>query len=136
MVCILTYLCNRRKCHNLQQDGSDARHSIFGVSSVPCYISGRPRIRHSVYWHEFPGHWTWNGSRHLDAAVLESVCRSPLFSLYTFDSHRYSNLRLFKREAQKHGGQAPPETRLIMGQLGGILVPIGTHNPWSLVYNT
>ncbi|GLB45677.1 putative MFS general substrate transporter [Lyophyllum shimeji] len=33
--------------------------------------------------------------------------------------------RLFNREAAKNGGQAPPETRLIMGQLGGILVPVG-----------
>ncbi|RDB22078.1 Efflux pump atB [Hypsizygus marmoreus] len=33
--------------------------------------------------------------------------------------------RIFEHEASKHGGEAPPETRLIMGQLGGILVPFG-----------
>jgi hypothetical protein len=26
---------------------------------------------------------------------------------------------------EKHGGEAPPETRLIMGQVGAVLVPIG-----------
>ncbi|KAG6918465.1 hypothetical protein DXG01_014092 [Tephrocybe rancida] len=33
--------------------------------------------------------------------------------------------RLFEREATMHGGRAPPETRLIMGKLGGVLVPFG-----------
>lgn len=33
--------------------------------------------------------------------------------------------RVFARENAKHGGNAPPEVRLIMGQLGGILIPIG-----------
>ncbi|KAF8060262.1 major facilitator superfamily domain-containing protein [Lyophyllum atratum] len=33
--------------------------------------------------------------------------------------------RLFEREAAKHEGEAPPEIRLIMGQLGGVLVPVG-----------
>jgi len=33
--------------------------------------------------------------------------------------------RLFAREAAKHGGRAPPEVRLIMGQVGGVLVPAG-----------
>ncbi|KAF5378556.1 hypothetical protein D9615_007032 [Tricholomella constricta] len=41
--------------------------------------------------------------------------------------------RLFEREGAKHGGQAPPETRLIMGQLGGVLVPIGL---FSLAFTT
>ncbi|KAJ7282653.1 major facilitator superfamily domain-containing protein [Mycena rebaudengoi] len=35
--------------------------------------------------------------------------------------------RVFSREAAKYGGEAPPETRLIMGQLGGILVPLGLY---------
>ncbi|KAF9462855.1 major facilitator superfamily domain-containing protein [Collybia nuda] len=42
----------------------------------------------------------------------------------SISSQPYWN-KLFRREAAKHGGEAPPETRLIMGQLGGILVPIG-----------
>ncbi|KAG2151542.1 major facilitator superfamily domain-containing protein [Suillus clintonianus] len=33
--------------------------------------------------------------------------------------------RLFAREAAKYNGDPPPETRLIMGQVGGILVPVG-----------
>ncbi|KAJ8593269.1 MFS general substrate transporter [Rhizopogon salebrosus TDB-379] len=33
--------------------------------------------------------------------------------------------RLFARESAKYNGDPPPETRLIMGQLGAILVPIG-----------
>lgn len=33
--------------------------------------------------------------------------------------------KLFADEAKRHGGHAPPEVRLIMGQVGGILVPIG-----------
>ncbi|KAH7921993.1 MFS general substrate transporter [Leucogyrophana mollusca] len=32
--------------------------------------------------------------------------------------------RIFAREAAKFDGKAPPETRLIMGQVGGILVPL------------
>jgi hypothetical protein len=32
--------------------------------------------------------------------------------------------RLSVRTAARHGGKAPPETLLIMGQVGGILVPI------------
>ncbi|KAF8890945.1 major facilitator superfamily domain-containing protein [Infundibulicybe gibba] len=44
--------------------------------------------------------------------------------ILAISSQPYWN-RLFKREAEKNGGSAPPETRLIMGQLGGVLVPIG-----------
>ncbi|KAK7018861.1 RNA polymerase II-associated protein [Favolaschia claudopus] len=35
--------------------------------------------------------------------------------------------RLAAREAVKHGGRAPPETLLIMGQAGGILVPLALY---------
>ncbi|KAJ7092077.1 MFS general substrate transporter [Mycena belliarum] len=34
---------------------------------------------------------------------------------------------LSEREAAKHGGKAPPETLLIMGQAGGILVPLSLY---------
>ncbi|KAI6167729.1 MFS general substrate transporter [Pisolithus thermaeus] len=33
--------------------------------------------------------------------------------------------RLFEREAKKFDGTYPPEVRLIMGQVGGVLVPVG-----------
>jgi hypothetical protein len=33
--------------------------------------------------------------------------------------------RLFDRQMTKFDGKPPPETRLYMGQLGGLLVPIG-----------
>ncbi|KAG2111482.1 major facilitator superfamily domain-containing protein [Suillus clintonianus] len=36
-----------------------------------------------------------------------------------------TGLTLFAREAAKYNGDPPPETRLIMGQVGGILVPVG-----------
>ncbi|KAJ6625381.1 major facilitator superfamily domain-containing protein [Mycena sp. CBHHK59/15] len=32
--------------------------------------------------------------------------------------------RVFAKASEKHGGVAPPETRLLMGQLGAIIVPI------------
>lgn len=35
--------------------------------------------------------------------------------------------RLYIRTAAKHGGQLPPETRLISGMLGGILVPVSLY---------
>ncbi|KAF8200040.1 major facilitator superfamily domain-containing protein [Mycena galopus ATCC 62051] len=35
--------------------------------------------------------------------------------------------KLSAREAAKHGGKAPPETLLIMGQAGGILVPLSLY---------
>ncbi|KAJ6498747.1 major facilitator superfamily domain-containing protein [Mycena sanguinolenta] len=35
--------------------------------------------------------------------------------------------RLSAREAAKHGGKAPPETVLIMGQYGGVLVPLALY---------
>ncbi|KAJ6538832.1 major facilitator superfamily domain-containing protein [Mycena vulgaris] len=35
--------------------------------------------------------------------------------------------RLSAREAAKHGGKAPPETLLIMGQVGGVLVPLSLY---------
>ncbi|KAJ7141175.1 major facilitator superfamily domain-containing protein [Mycena epipterygia] len=35
--------------------------------------------------------------------------------------------RLEAREAAKHGGKAPPETLLIMGQVGGVLVPLSLY---------
>lgn len=34
--------------------------------------------------------------------------------------------RLFMRESLKYDGKPPPETRLYMGQVGGVLVPIGS----------
>ncbi|KAL7282085.1 hypothetical protein ACG7TL_003554 [Trametes sanguinea] len=34
---------------------------------------------------------------------------------------------LFRREAQKHNGHPPPEIRLIIGQVGGILAPLGLY---------
>ncbi|KAJ6538823.1 major facilitator superfamily domain-containing protein [Mycena vulgaris] len=34
---------------------------------------------------------------------------------------------LSAREAAKHGGKAPPETLLIMGQVGGVLVPLSLY---------
>ena len=33
--------------------------------------------------------------------------------------------RHFSRETAKYNGDPPPETRLIMGQVGAVLVPIG-----------
>lgn len=36
------------------------------------------------------------------------------------------SLRLFGREAIRYSGNPPPEVRLIMGQVGAILVPIST----------
>ncbi|EMD41088.1 hypothetical protein CERSUDRAFT_111661 [Gelatoporia subvermispora B] len=33
--------------------------------------------------------------------------------------------RYNRREAAKYGGNPPPETRLVMGQVGGVLVPLG-----------
>jgi hypothetical protein len=33
--------------------------------------------------------------------------------------------RLFARETLKFNGKPPPEVRLYMGQVGGVLVPIG-----------
>jgi hypothetical protein len=36
--------------------------------------------------------------------------------------------RLFAIESLKFNGKPPPEIRLYMGQLGGILVPIGTQD--------
>ncbi|KAJ6625787.1 major facilitator superfamily domain-containing protein [Mycena sp. CBHHK59/15] len=35
--------------------------------------------------------------------------------------------RLYNREANKYGGKAPPESHLLMGQLGGILVPLALY---------
>ncbi|KAJ7140499.1 MFS general substrate transporter [Mycena crocata] len=35
--------------------------------------------------------------------------------------------RFSAREAAKHGGKAPPETLLVMGQVGGILVPLSLY---------
>ncbi|KAJ7646641.1 MFS general substrate transporter [Roridomyces roridus] len=35
--------------------------------------------------------------------------------------------RVSAKEAAKHGGKAPPETALIMGQVGGILVPLALY---------
>ncbi|KAJ7624144.1 major facilitator superfamily domain-containing protein [Mycena rosella] len=35
--------------------------------------------------------------------------------------------RVSAREAAKHGGKAPPETLLLMGQAGGVLVPISLY---------
>ncbi|KAI9063366.1 MFS general substrate transporter [Trametes sanguinea] len=34
---------------------------------------------------------------------------------------------LFRREAKKHNGHPPPEIRLIIGQVGGILAPLGLY---------
>lgn len=36
----------------------------------------------------------------------------------------FSN-RVFEREAEKNGGVAPPEARLYMGEIGGVLTPLG-----------
>ncbi|KAJ3729655.1 major facilitator superfamily domain-containing protein [Lentinula raphanica] len=35
--------------------------------------------------------------------------------------------RVFSREAEKNGGVAPPEARLYMGEIGGILTPLGLY---------
>ncbi|KAJ4495461.1 MFS general substrate transporter [Lentinula lateritia] len=35
--------------------------------------------------------------------------------------------RVFAREAEKNGGVAPPEARLYMGEIGGILTPLGLY---------
>lgn len=53
----------------------------------------------------------WNRSVHCYMAEL-------IRSLHRLHS-------LFVRESIKFDGKPPPETRLYMGQLGGILVPIG-----------
>jgi hypothetical protein len=39
--------------------------------------------------------------------------------------YAYNVIRVFAREAENHGGKAPPETRLRMGEVGGLFVPIG-----------
>ncbi|KAF5390138.1 hypothetical protein D9757_003787 [Collybiopsis confluens] len=33
--------------------------------------------------------------------------------------------RLYAREAERHGGVLPPESRLYMGEVGGVLTPLG-----------
>lgn len=45
--------------------------------------------------------------------MLSAISTQPLWN------------RLYAREAAKHNGDPPPEMRLIMGQVGGILVPVG-----------
>ncbi|OAX40792.1 MFS general substrate transporter [Rhizopogon vinicolor AM-OR11-026] len=45
--------------------------------------------------------------------MLSAICTQPFWN------------RLFAREAAKYNGDPPPETRLIMGQVGAILVPMG-----------
>lgn len=43
--------------------------------------------------------------------------------------------RLYKRESARNGGHLPPETRLIMGKFGGIMVPFGEGPPGILFFN-
>lgn len=59
----------------------------------------------------------------------------PLWNRYAYSGRYYDILlesrsftfyRFFLRSAVKYGGKPPPEIRLYMGQLGGILVPIST----------
>ncbi|KAH7924128.1 MFS general substrate transporter [Leucogyrophana mollusca] len=45
--------------------------------------------------------------------MIAAICTQPYWN------------RVFAREAAKFGGDAPPETRLIMGKVGGVLVPVG-----------
>lgn len=45
--------------------------------------------------------------------MLSAISTQPLWN------------RLYARETDKHNGDPPPEMRLIMGQVGGILVPVG-----------
>ncbi|KAF8193757.1 MFS general substrate transporter [Pholiota molesta] len=33
--------------------------------------------------------------------------------------------RYYRRTAEKHGGTVPPESRLLMGEIGGVLIPLG-----------
>ncbi|KAG5730017.1 hypothetical protein E4T56_gene20192 [Termitomyces sp. T112] len=44
--------------------------------------------------------------------------------ILAISSQPYWN-RLFAHEADRHRGQPPPEVRLLMGKLGGVLVPVG-----------
>lgn len=43
--------------------------------------------------------------------------------------------RLFVHETLKFHGEPPPETRLYMGQLGGILVPLGKEHSFRPIYH-
>lgn len=41
--------------------------------------------------------------------------------------------RFYKKESQKNAGRVPPESRLVMGEVGAVLIPIGTYT--SVVTN-
>ncbi|KZP19408.1 MFS general substrate transporter [Athelia psychrophila] len=49
----------------------------------------------------------------IGVGMISAICCMPFWN------------RLFEREMLKFDGRPPPETRLYMGQVGGILVPIG-----------
>ncbi|KAF8550116.1 MFS general substrate transporter [Imleria badia] len=53
--------------------------------------------------------------------MFAALSTQPLWNKQAFISH----MLLFAREATKYDGNPPPEVLLIMGQVGGILVPIG-----------
>src|ERR1700742_482656 len=53
----------------------------------------------------------------------------PYYHLSQRESSRITPFRhprrYYRTEASRLGGDIPPETRLIMGQIGGVLVPVG-----------
>jgi hypothetical protein len=73
-------------------------------------------------WNVVSWHWCGHDDGTDVPDLLESVeTRFTTDVVFATDSQPD---RLYARTAQKHGGVLPPETRLISGMLGGILVPI------------
>ncbi|KZP06803.1 hypothetical protein FIBSPDRAFT_876196, partial [Athelia psychrophila] len=51
----------------------------------------------------------------IEVGMAGAICRIP----------HWNSTRLFGRETLKSNGRPPPETQLCLGQVSGILVPIG-----------
>jgi hypothetical protein len=75
--------------------------------------------------------------------MIIAISSQPFWNRFVIASYAspwsYPLDRLFAIESLKFNGKPPPEIRLYMGQLGGILVPIGTQDrcAWfSIFINT
>jgi len=100
------------------QDRPDSWHSVPCLPVIPNYI-WTPWVQSGTHWIDFSGNRCRYGHRGVVTAILELVVNYR----FPFVVELTSPHRLGRKEIQKHGS-IRPEFRLIMGQVGAILIPI------------
>ncbi|CAK5262687.1 unnamed protein product [Mycena citricolor] len=105
-------------------DCSASRNLVPDVPGLSDHIRTRAPLQRSEHRPHLSGHRHRHGRGSLYTAILGQASLSQASASSVLAKHKY---RHHARAAAANGGKAPPETLLVMGQVGGIMVPLSLY---------